>query len=307
MTPLIYNLFKPPHLSSFDVIREVKKVIGGKDKKLGHFGTLDPFACGVLLVGTGGAAKLNDYIHELLPKTYLAVGELGVQTASGDLTDEILQRDEGPYLKANIAHLPVDFMEQTLRQKFLGEYWQAPPQYSAAKFQGKALYEWARAGVEIKKEKKKKHIYDLQIVRYQFPYVVFRSTVSSGTYIRTLFEEMAQHLGTIGALHSLVRESVGHLKLKKANFRHSWKNLNESQGMSPLEALPLSTVYLPPALAKRYCNGVPLDWDDCQALVHMNPQSLRADLFWVMNGEGKILGLAEKTADLLKVAFNFSN
>ena len=118
---------------------------------LGHFGTLDPFASGILLIGVAGAARLNDYVHDHAPKTYLAVGKLGVETPTGDLTVEVTQVDEGRYLKEEIAHFSKDFIESQLQENFLGQYWQAPHKYSAAKFEGKALHEWAREGVEIKK------------------------------------------------------------------------------------------------------------------------------------------------------------
>jgi len=307
--PLIYNLFKPPGPSSFDVVREVKKAINGKDKKVGHFGTLDPFACGVLLIGRDGAAKLNDYVHELLPKTYLAVGKLGVQTCSGDLSDKVEQVDEGDYFIKEISQFKKHNLEASFRQKFVGEYWQAPPAISAAKFKGRPLYEWSRSGVEIKKEKKKKHIFDLKILRYNFPYIIFRAKVSSGTYIRSLFIEMAQHLGTIGALSSLVRESVGHIHLQNSLFKRSWKNLAEINGpqvLSPAEVIPLSFFEFTDTHTKKYNNGMSLNFRDVEQNLKLNPYPLKDDLFWAFDQKQNLLGLARRFDDQIKVAFRFS-
>ncbi len=197
-------------MSSYDVIRVFKRSFGKSLGKVGHFGTLDPFACGVLLIGVGGAARLNDYIHNCMTKTYLAVGKLGEETDTGDFTSPVTQTDLSPYLEQTISKLDKKFVEHALKKRFEGEYMQSPHKYSAAKFQGKKLLQWAKEGVEIKKEQKKRHIYHIEVVKFEYPYLSIRFEVSSGTYIRTLFSECANHLGTIGSLVSLVRENVGH-------------------------------------------------------------------------------------------------
>ena len=101
------------------------------------------------MIGIGGAARLNEYIHELLPKTYLAVGKLGIETPTGDHQSEIIQRDDSVYLKKEIASFSREFIEEKIREKFLGDYMQAPHKYSAAKFMGRNLHVWAREGVEV--------------------------------------------------------------------------------------------------------------------------------------------------------------
>jgi tRNA pseudouridine55 synthase len=179
--PLVFNIFKPAKMTSYDVIRHFKRNLPIGFGKIGHFGTLDPFASGVLMIGIGGAARLNDYIHEFLPKTYLAVGKLGIETPTGDYESEISQRDDSVYLKREIASFSAEFIEERLRDKFLGEYWQAPHKYSASKFMGRNMHEWAREGIEVKKEPVLRHVYDIQVVKYKFPYLSVRVTVSSGT------------------------------------------------------------------------------------------------------------------------------
>src|SRR5690606_16997732 len=218
-----FNIFKPARMTSYDVVRHFKRHLPQGFGKIGHFGTLDPFASGVLMIGIAGAARLNDFIHEYLPKTYLAVGKLGVETPTGDLTVEPVQIDDSRFLREEIARLPKDFIKEKLREKFLGDYWQAPHKYSAAKFEGKALHEWAREGVDIKKEQVLRHVYDIKVIKYKFPYLSVRVRVSSGTYVRTLFSDFAQYLGTLGTLVSLVRESVGNeVHFKKALKRKNW-------------------------------------------------------------------------------------
>ncbi len=139
--PLVFNVFKPARVTSYDVVRHFKRHLPQGFGKIGHFGTLDPFASGVLMIGICGAARLNDFIHDFLPKTYLAVGKLGIETPTGDYTSEITQKDESLYLSREIASFSREFIEEKLKEKFIGDYWQAPHKYSASKFMGKNLHE----------------------------------------------------------------------------------------------------------------------------------------------------------------------
>jgi tRNA pseudouridine55 synthase len=299
--PTIFNVFKPARMTSYDVIRHFKRNLPEGYGKIGHFGTLDPFASGVLLIGVAGAARLNDYIHDYAPKTYLAVGKLGVETATGDLTEEPIQVDDSEYLNQNIATMPVEFIQKQLQEKFLGEYWQAPHQYSAAKFEGKPLHEWAREGVEIKKEKKLRHVHSLEVVKYQFPYLSLRVTVSSGTYVRTLFSDCANHLGTIGCLVSLVREEIGMANFKNAIFKKDWpleKNWNyENFGLRPWELLSFPMLELGEKQAKLFSNGVQLRKDQIEQYLE--------GLQWV-KGPDRVLGLGQGKENQLKAQLNFA-
>lgn len=208
--PSILNVYKPPGLSSVDVLYRIKKLIPKSlNCKIGHFGTLDPFAEGVLLVGFFGATKLNEYIHELMPKKYLAGGVLGQETETGDLTVEVKHRDVSEYFFKVISQFSSTFIEEQLRQKFLGTYEQAPHVYSAAKYEGKKLHQWAREGVKIQKEKVAREIYSLNVKEINFPELFIEYEVSSGTYIRTLFSDSAHYLGTLGVLKTLKRTAIG--------------------------------------------------------------------------------------------------
>ncbi len=302
--PLTFNMYKPANISSYDVIRTIKRSFGKKLGKIGHFGTLDPFACGVLLVGVGGAARLNEYIHEM-PKTYLAVGKLGEETETGDFTAPVSQKDTSPYLDQTIAKMDVEFIQKQLQDKFLGDYYQAPHKYSAAKHQGKKLLEWAREGVDIKKEKKLRHIYELEVVSYDFPLLTIRVKVSSGTYIRTLFSECANHLGTIGSLVSLEREAVGHHHIKESIQQNNWPNGQDWDyhgfGLRPEQTLLLPKVIFAPKESKLVANGVQLKLD--RALECEDSESL---LYWAYSADDKLLGLIKKIDGEWRVQVNFS-
>ena len=307
-TPLIFNAFKPARITSFDVVRHFKRNLPKGYGKIGHFGTLDPFACGVLMVGVNGAAKLNDFIHDFLPKTYIAIGKLGVETATGDLTEDPTQIDDSDYLKTNIANFDIKFIENFVQKNFLGEYWQAPHKYSAAKFEGKALHKWAREGVEIKKEKKLRTIHSIEVIKYSFPYLILRCEVSSGTYIRTLFSDIANKLGTIGTLVSLVRESVGPCHLDNIIKKKNWPSGEdwdfEEFGTPVEDVLPFGDIIFAEKEAKLYSNGVQLKLDRADKVI---PSPMSDKYFWIKNMEGVMLGLGRIEEDMIYTQFNFSS
>lgn len=305
--PLVFNIFKPARITSYDVVRHFKRNLPQGFGKIGHFGTLDPFASGVLMIGVSGAARLNDFVHDFLPKTYLAVGKLGIETPTGDYTSEITQKDESLYLRREIAALPVSFIEEKLREKFLGNYWQAPHKYSASKFQGKNLHEWAREGVEIKKEPVLRYVHNIHVVKYAFPYLSVRVEVSSGTYVRTLFSDMCNYLGTIGSLIALVREKVGNVGFQAALKKGQWPLDREpsfmNQGMPIEQVLPFSTYCLNEAQVKAFKNGAFLKPEQLEC-------SFRSELseiyYWMSDESGKLLGLGEKkTPYELRPKINF--
>ncbi|HLW57206.1 MAG TPA: hypothetical protein VKY27_07460 [Bacteriovoracaceae bacterium] len=303
--PLIFNIFKPARMTSYDVVRHFKRHLPTGFGKIGHFGTLDPFASGVLLIGIAGAARLNDFIHEYLPKTYLAVGKLGVETPTGDLTVPPSQVDDSRYLKEEISRLPKEFIEEKLREKFLGDYWQSPHKYSAAKFEGRALHEWAREGIEIKKEQVLRQVYDIKVVKYQFPYLSVRVRVSSGTYVRTLFSDFANYLGTIGTLVSLVRENVGNeVNFKNALKKKDWPlERNESvmaYGLPVNKVLPFSELVLTERQEKIFKNGGFFKYADFNG-----PQG---HFYWAISQEsGKLLGLLYRNDAEIRPKINFNS
>lgn len=295
--PFILNLYKPADITSYDVIRKWKprlKAFG----KVGHFGTLDPFAEGVLMLGVAGGQRLNDYIHKFFPKTYLAKGFLGKEYDTGDRTGELIQTDDSQYPIEVISKFEKDFIEGLLRKEFLGKYMQAPHKFSAAKFQGKALHQWAREGVEIKKEPVEREVIALEVVKFEFPQLWIRFTVSSGTYIRTLFYDCAKALGTIGYLEGLVRERVGGCTIENAQDI-------ENENLQPLDidqVLPFGRVFLAEKESRLYANGVKLREDQ---ILNIEESRFRGH-FWVHSFEKHILGLAEIKDGQLISNVNFS-
>ena len=296
--PFIINIYKPKDITSYDVIRKWKPILK-KFGKVGHFGTLDPFAEGVLMLGVAGAQKLNDYIHDCFPKTYLAHGILGIETETGDLTSEISQRDSSDYLNDNIAKFDKKFIEKSLKEKFLGVYWQAPHKYSAAKFEGKPLHEWARAGVDIVKEKTKREILSIEVVKYEFPSIWIRYTVSSGTYVRTLFSDCANELGTIGVLENLIREKVGGCTIENA------LDLNPVEDFKALEiedVLKFPTIIFNQKESQLYSNGVKLKKERALSIEDISLKNL----YWVKNNLNITIGLAAIVDGEIKSKINFS-
>lgn len=296
--PLVFNIFKPARMTSYDVIRHFKRNLPKGYGKIGHFGTLDPFASGVLMIGIGGAARLNEYIHDLLPKTYLAVGKLGIETPTGDYESEIIQRDDSVYLKREIAKFSAEFIEERLREKFLGEYWQAPHKYSASKFMGRNMHEWAREGVEVKKEPVLRHVYDIRVVKYKFPYLSVRVTVSSGTYVRTLFNHMSNELGTIGSLVALVREKIGFATTKNAIKKKDWPLEREfpvlEKGIPIDELLPFDRVQLTESQTTAFKCGAFLKLDQ----VTITKRNFSEEYVWMNDDKNQLFGLGHREVPL---------
>ncbi len=300
--PLIFNVYKPAGISSYDVVRHFKRKLPPGYGKIGHFGTLDPFAEGVLLIGVAGATRINDYVHQYLPKTYVAVGKLGVFTETGDMTVPISQTDDSAYLTQTISRFSLQFINEQIKQKFLGSYLQSPHKYSAAKFEGKPLHQWAREGVEVVKEEVERQIYELAATDYSFPYLTIESTVSSGTYVRTLFKDCAEYLGTLGTLERLIRTAIGHLKSDEALQENQWPdgtlNWDPLQfGHTMDQVLPFPHLTLSELETKRYGNGIALSIDSPQ------PEWV-AQLYWVRSDKLRLLGLGKWLNGELKPIFN---
>lgn len=177
------------------------------EKKCGHIGTLDPFADGLLIVLVGSSTKISPFL-ETMDKTYLATLKLGEKTDSGDLTGNIIETKKVPELFN-------EKLQKTL-EKFLGEFKQLPPMYSAVKVNGKELYKYARKGEEVERKERTINIFDISLVNFSNDSFTFKVHVSKGTYIRTLAEDIAEALGTVGHLIKLTRISVGPYSLENA-------------------------------------------------------------------------------------------
>lgn len=200
---------KEKEYTSQDVVSCVKKILN--KSKAGHTGTLDPLATGVLPILVGGATKLSKYLIEH-DKTYETVIKLGEKTTTGDLEGEVIGEK-----KVNSQVLEKNNIESVL-DTFLGESYQIPPMYSAIKVKGKKLYEYARDGIEIERKKRKINIYTIELLNVDWENyeIKIRVKCSKGTYIRTLCEDIAQKLGTVGFMKELIRVQVDEFKIEDA-------------------------------------------------------------------------------------------
>lgn len=303
--PLVFNVQKPIGPSSFDIVHHFKKNLSFDFGKIGHFGTLDPFADGVLLIGIQGAQKLNDYVHELLPKTYRARGAFGGKTESGDLTSPIISTKDidSRWLKESSESL-----NKLLSDKFIGEYWQSPHAVSATKHEGKRLYQHALEGRIIEKKKVKREVYSLEVDNFQYPYFDFTVTVSSGTYVRSLFEEIAEMLGGFGALESLTRLAIGTLSRDNGMPQNEWPIKNEPFSVEkfgiPLDKiLELDHIILKLDQTKRYLQGQRFLLQDIEKKKNLVP-ICSENYCWVYNEDGTLLGFGRLTNEELQAIFN---
>ncbi|MCB9062987.1 MAG: tRNA pseudouridine(55) synthase TruB [Halobacteriovoraceae bacterium] len=251
--PLVFSVLKPPGPSSFDIIRHFKKNLPFKPRKIGHFGTLDPFASGVFLVGLNSALRLNELAHEHNRKTYLAIGKIGYTTDTGDRTGSICLNSS---YKPTLAEI-----NKALNCLASNEYKQTPPHYSAAKCNGKPLYKWARQGVLIQKDAVQRTIFEARIVKYHYPYLSIKVSVSTGTYIRKLFEDLLELCGTRGHLISLVRTNIGPFNLKNSILKKNWPKIIDNRkhienlSFRLTNILPFEKLDIGPENSKKFLNG----------------------------------------------------
>ena len=190
----IINVYKEKGYTSFDVVARMRGICG--QKKIGHTGTLDPDAEGVLPVCLGKATKVCDMLTDS-DKVYRAVMQLGVETDTQDMTGTILK-------EADTSGLAEQHVMSAVMQ-FEGEIFQVPPMYSALKVNGKKLCDLARAGVTVERKARPVTIYKIQVESIELPYVTMTVSCSKGTYIRTLCHDIGQKLGCGAAMKSLVR------------------------------------------------------------------------------------------------------
>lgn len=188
---------KPMFISSNSYLNKIKRKY--KNKKAGFSGTLDPFACGCLIVAFGQYTKLFKYLKKT-PKRYKAVLWLGVSSYSEDIENIIDIKDE--------KVLDINDIQNEI-EKLKGDIEYLPPKYCAKKINGKRAYELARAGLEVELEKQVMKISDIKLISYNHPFITFEATVSEGSYIRSLAQILAKNLGVIGTLSYLQRLNEG--------------------------------------------------------------------------------------------------
>jgi len=252
----VLNVNKPSGISSYDVIRAIKKIFGestlqqkkGISIKLGHAGTLDPLANGVLLILFNEATKIAPFLVEQM-KEYIAEIRLGIRTDTDDLTGKVLEEKKIPPL-----HLK---QVQEVLLKFEGEINQIPPIFSALHEQGKRLYEIARAGKTIEQKPRKVFVYELELMKFTPPILKIRAVVSKGTYIRALARDIGEQLGCGGTLNALTRTRIGNFRITDAvQLNELTMDLIQKQMCSITTALSnLNSVYVEETVINRLLTG----------------------------------------------------
>ncbi len=199
---------KPIGITSHDVIDILRHVT--HVQKIGHAGTLDPFASGLLLVAIGKSATKQISRFVKLDKKYVALLRLGATSDTYDRTGVIT---------STIGHQDSKVSQERIQENlrpFIGNIQQTPPMYSAKKIHGKKLYEWARQGIEIERQPTTITIHSIELLRYEFPILELNIHCSSGTYIRSLAHDVGQNLGVGAYLESLTRTHIGSFQLQYA-------------------------------------------------------------------------------------------
>jgi tRNA pseudouridine55 synthase len=194
----ILNLIKPPGKTSFEMVALVRR--GSGERRVGHAGTLDPLACGVLPICLGQGTRVVEFLAEA-SKTYRAEIELGVTTDSYDAAGRVTQRCDPSFVTK-------EHLEKAL-EPFRGSIEQCPPMFSAIKYKGKPLYQLARIGVEVERKKRRVEVFHLELVDWQLPFVTIEVECSKGGYIRSLAHDLGQTLGCGAHLRSLIRLKYG--------------------------------------------------------------------------------------------------
>ena len=269
----ILNINKPKGLTSHDVVEKIRKISG--IQKVGHAGTLDPIAIGVLVVCLGKATRLVQFIMQS-PKTYKATLRLGISTDTHDAEGKII--NEVP------VNVTLEEIKEAL-QTFLGPIEQIPPLYSAIKVGGKRLYELAREGKAITPPPRQVEIYRIEVLNWESPFLTLEIECSPGTYIRALARDLGEKLGCGAHVTELVR-------LRSGRF-----SLEEAVPLEELERNKLKQYLLPPEAALADLPAVILEKGEEKRIrlgqkVKGSPQGGEG-LHKVYSFDGKFLGLAE--------------
>ena len=262
----VINIYKPKGLTSHDVVGIVRKILG--IKQVGHTGTLDPFAEGVLPICVGKATRLIEYFDD--DKEYLATVKFGAATSTYDIEGEITNTSQ-----------KLVTQEEILKEldKFKGKIQQYPPMYSAIKINGKKLYEYARKGETVEVEPREITIYESDLVSFDYnsQVAVIRIKCSKGTYIRSIANDLGENLSCFGHLIKLERTLAGKFavensvnlpvefltensedKFVKYTIRENAKNILENNIQNPIAGISLPVTDINEAEYKRIINGNPI-------------------------------------------------
>lgn len=248
----IINLYKPKGISSFGAVAAVRKLTG--IKKVGHTGTLDPLASGILPICIGSGTKFSDYIMAG-EKTYKAELQLGITTDTYD--------SEGKILSSSEVNSDIDEITNVILS-FIGVQFQMPPMFSAIKKDGKKLYDLARQGIEVERDLRKIEIFDIKVLDIALPYVKLSVDCSKGTYIRSLCRDIGEKIGCGGIMSSLERTRNGIFKIGDSINLQDLNKDNINDYIKPIDSALIN--YAPLDFDIKYkkslLNGVSIDNDN---------------------------------------------
>ena len=277
-------VYKPRGPTSTEVMNTIKKHFSLN--RIGHTGTLDPFAEGLLVFLIGKATRLSEY-YQKLPKEYITTGLLGTITDTYDITGKPLTPP-----RENIE-ISKDRLLEVL-ETFKGKILQTPPPFSAKKIKGKRAYKLARQGKKVFLKPVEVSIYEIELLEFNPPYFTLRTVVSGGTYIRSLIHDIGQKLGVGATTYSLKRTKIGSLSLEEAF------PLEELLNIPPTE---LENLLLPPDKGLDYMPEVELSLQDLSLVKNGRKIPLREDIegeLFRLKFKGNLVALARKDKNLLK-------
>ena len=266
---------KESGMTSRDVVNKLNKILG--TKKIGHTGTLDPIASGVLVVCVGKYTKLVDEIVSL-DKEYIATVKLGILTDTLDIEGNIIDKKE--------HDVSIEQLKEVFKS-FLGSYLQEVPKYSAVKINGKKLYEYARENIDIELPKREVSIYELELLDFNKDSFKFRTRVSKGTYIRSLINDICNKLNTYGVMTDLIRTKQGKFSINESYTLKDIEN-NNYKSLDIEDVLDLKALDITDDNIKLVMNGnkLNLDLENGDYLVKVNNQV--EAIYTFTNKEGKI-------------------
>lgn len=275
----IVNVLKPPNLTSHDVVSFMRRVL--KTKKIGHTGTLDPMAAGVLPICVGKSTKVIEYM-ENDNKGYRCQMKLGSSTDTQDRWGNVI---------FSSTEIPDENSIRNTIESFIGDIDQIPPMYSALKVNGKKLYELARAGVEIERKPRKRKILDIDILSIDYDTILFDVVCSKGTYIRTLCNDIGNMLGCGGHMTFLLRTFSGMFSLKESITMEEILTIDDINSIfiSPDVIFKNSPrIFLPESLESKILNGVKIDLEK-----YLTDSYEKNDIFPIYIKE-KFVGIARR-------------
>ena len=297
----IVNVYKEKDFTSHDVVAKLRGIL--KQKKIGHTGTLDPQAEGVLPVCLGNATKLCELLTDKV-KTYKATMILGLTSDTEDMTGKVTRVTSEEEVKGLGEEKVIEAINS-----FIGEYDQIPPMYSALKVNGKKLYELAREGKEIERKPRRVEIISIEICNIDLPSVEFNVICSKGTYIRSLCRDIGEKLNTSGCMESLVRTRVSNFDIKDAYKLSEIEKMvkNDENFITSIEDMLniYEKIKVPSEFDKLVLNGNKLEIDtliDCKIIDGSVPANdgTNNTLFRIYDSTDKLIGLYMKEKNYLK-------